>query len=58
MNEALEAINDEAMRLMDLVDDPNSELMKGLDLIRALAQYKTDIRARDDMEKHAARGGA
>jgi hypothetical protein len=50
MNEALNAIYDETLRLMPLAK-ANSELSQGLDLIRALAQYKSDIRSKDDIAR-------
>jgi hypothetical protein len=43
MSEALDAIHDEAMKLLQ--HELPEEVRKGLDLIVAIARYKSDIRS-------------
>ena len=54
MNEALNSIYDEALRLLGL-DKPNAELNHelnmGLELILSLSRYKHDIRMEDEKER-------
>jgi hypothetical protein len=51
MNEAFEAIHDEALRLLSLAPSNVHELRLGLELIMSLARYKFDVRSTQDIGK-------
>jgi hypothetical protein len=50
MFEALEAISDEALRLLRLCNE-NPDLSDGLHLIHSLANYKMDVRSINEIER-------
>ena len=54
MAKALDAIHDEASRILNLVPTGAHELTGGLQLIISLARYKHDVRSVDEIKK--ARG--
>ncbi len=54
MNQALDAIHEEALRILNLVPAGAYDVSGGLDLIISLARYKHDIRSVDEIKK--ARG--
>ncbi len=54
MSKALNAIHDEASRILKLVPAGASDVSGGLQLIISLARYKHDIRSVDEIKK--ARG--
>ena len=51
MNAALDAIHDEAVRLLSLVSLDASDLHGGLELIISLSRYKHDIRSVEEIKK-------
>lgn len=54
MNQALDAIHEEASRILNLVPADAYDVSGGLGLIISLARYKHDIRSVDEIKK--ARG--
>jgi hypothetical protein len=48
MSKALDAIHDEALKLMKHELSP--EVERGIELILSIARYKTDVRSSADME--------
>jgi hypothetical protein len=49
MSEALDAIHDEALRLLQL--DLPEEVEKGLELIVSLSRYKFDVRTAEEEQR-------
>jgi hypothetical protein len=51
MSKALDAIHEEASRILNLVPAGAHDVSGGLQLIISLARYKHDIRAVDEIKK-------
>jgi hypothetical protein len=50
MSSALDAIHDEALRLMDTVDSISPALQTGLELIISLARHEHDVRSVEEIQ--------
>jgi hypothetical protein len=51
MSKALDAIHDEAVRILSLVPSDAHEINRGLQLIISLARYKHDIRSMEEIKE-------